>query len=125
MGRTHGGTVFGEFVRSFVAFDAFVRWAICKGDGGVLGGRKVFVEKDVDAYRRKLAGMCVEIEEAGKDGFIVYKEDGIGDVMDDRPLNGFFERCYFGVVGRACRAPTGEVMPGVVVKRGKGVGSVG
>ena len=125
MGRTHGGTVFGKFICSFVAFNSFMRWALCEGDGGVVGVGEVFVEKNVDAYRGHLTGVCLKVEEAGENGFIVYKEDGVGDVVDNCPLDSFFERRYFGVVGRACRAPTGEVVPGVVMKCGKGVSGAG
>ena len=37
-GRTHGGAAFGEAVSSFVASDAFVRWAVGEGYGRGRGG---------------------------------------------------------------------------------------
>ena len=82
-------------------------------------------KQQIDSNRRHLAGVRVEVQEGREDRFVIDKENGASDVVDDRPLDGFLQRRKLRVKGRPSRAPTAVVGPLACVIGSEGVGCAG
>ena len=79
---------------ALITFDAYVRRAVSKGED-VVCAREVVVEEQVDANGRRLAGVSIQVEKGGQHRFIVDEEYRALNVLDDGPLDCFFERRQF------------------------------